>query len=112
MSKSFVNNSYRLTNEQAEFLSKKGNASAYLRDLLDREMKKESEVHHELESDDSLLVSINYKTAMMVSMLNQMMKAFPDLDGLNWGKKNLSFEQNWSNTFKEASAHYKYLVEK
>ena len=97
--------------EQSEFLNSKGNASEYLRELIDREMRKANGLEDEY-SHENILDVINYKTAIITVMLNQLMKSYPELDRKSWSEKNVSFEQNWSKTFREASGHYRTLFEK
>lgn len=112
MNEPMLNKTFRLTEEQSEFLNSKGNASEYLRDLLDREIRKDNNLEKEEYSHENILDVINYKTAIITVMLNQLMKASPELDRKSWSEKNVSFEQNWSKTFGEASSHYRNLFKK
>ncbi|NLD16626.1 MAG: hypothetical protein GX666_03485 [Tissierellia bacterium] len=101
-----VNNSYKITKEQHEFLSNRGNASAYLRELIDREMGKESNKENNGSSLESLVEAINFKTAVMIVMLNEIVKANPELNKAHWMDVDLSYEGNWSKVFKEATDYY------
>lgn len=102
-----VNKTYRISERQHEFITSQGNASAYIRNLVDREIEKEEKAGRGRKSVESVLGAINFKTAVMTVMLNELIKANPNLANAKWMDVNLSYEANWSQIFKDAAAFYK-----
>ena len=98
--------SYSVTKEQSKYLASKGNSSEYLRKLIEEDM---------LQSagkilPETILNQINYKTAILLTMMNQIMKSVGDYDKETWSNKQLSNDMNFSRTFREASVHYQSLL--
>ncbi|NLC66915.1 MAG: hypothetical protein GX752_08315 [Clostridium sp.] len=98
--------SYTLTEGQSEYLGSKENSSKYLRDLIDEDMLGNlGNVPPE-----TILNQINYKTAILLTMMNQIMKSSSEHDNVPWSNKQLSSDINLSRTFREASVHYQTLL--
>lgn len=98
---------FRITKEQDEFLASKENASEYIRGLIEREIKKEEPVETE---DQRILGLINYKTAIILLMLNEIVKGSPSIDKKSWDMQNISEKSNRTRTLRDAMEHYSDLL--
>lgn len=102
-----VKTGFRITKKQYEFISSKDNASEYIRNLLDREIEKESDLKTE---ERKILDRLNFKTAVMMVMLNELVRSQSSINKGSWENQNITDGYNMTKLLSDAMDHYSVLL--